>query len=139
MQTLHYPGFVVPDVTAGLNGFVRSMVAKWGGRVYENPHQKVKVAFLIIRPGDPLIELGKAGSGRFSGTTFSDGTRRWFASWLLWVVDVEHQMAAMKARRYLLIHRPMASVAFDGRRIAGMLSAEHLLVKLLEKGHEPIP
>ena len=56
-QTLHHLGFIVADIAAGMEVFVRSLAATWDGRVFEDPYQKVKVAFLSTRLGDPQIEL----------------------------------------------------------------------------------
>jgi hypothetical protein len=39
----------------------------------------------------------------------------------------------MKARGALIMRRPKPAVAFEGRRIAWMLTREKLLVELLEK------
>jgi methylmalonyl-CoA/ethylmalonyl-CoA epimerase len=49
------------------------------------------------------------------------------------VDDLERQMDAMKASGSLIMRRPKAAVAFEGRRIAWMLTREKLLVELLEK------
>jgi hypothetical protein len=48
--------------------------------------------------------------------------------------DLEGHITEMKARRSVLIPSPKPAVAFDGKRIAWMLTAEKLLVELLEKG-----
>jgi methylmalonyl-CoA/ethylmalonyl-CoA epimerase len=49
------------------------------------------------------------------------------------VDDLEGQMSAMKSRGALIMRRPKPAVAFEGRRIAWMLTREKLLVELLEK------
>lgn len=41
-------------------------------------------------------------------------------------------MAEMKTRGAIIARRPKPAVAFQGRRIAWMLTAEKLLVELLE-------
>ena len=46
---------------------------------------------------------------------------------------LEEQMAEMKSRRALIVSRPKPAVAFQGRRIAWMLTAEKLLIELLER------
>ena len=55
--SLHHLGFVVANIAAGMDGFTRSWAASWNGLIYNDPHQKVRVAFLTIKPGDPQIEL----------------------------------------------------------------------------------
>jgi hypothetical protein len=42
-------------------------------------------------------------------------------------------MAGMKSRGALIARRPKPAVAFEGRRIAWMLTAEKMLVELLER------
>ncbi len=54
---LHHMGFVVADIATAMPAFVRSMAAEWDGKIFEDPLQKAKVAFLTTRPGDPQIEL----------------------------------------------------------------------------------
>ena len=48
------------------------------------------------------------------------------------VEDLERGMAEMKTRGAIIARRPKPAVAFQGRRIAWMLTAEKLLVELLE-------
>ncbi len=57
-QSLRHLGFVVADVAAGMEGFVRSLAAELDRQVYEDPHQKVRVAFLTTRPADPSLNGG---------------------------------------------------------------------------------
>lgn len=137
-QKLHHLGFVVADIAAAMKGFVRSLAATWDGRVYEDRLQRVKVAFLTILPGDPLIELVEP-------TTEDSPVRRFLTDRggglhhvCYEVGDLEEQMAEMGARRCMIIRRPKPAIAFDGRRIAWMLTAEKLLVELLEKGNQQL-
>jgi len=129
----HHVGFVVAAIAATVEGFTRSLGAQWDGCVYEDPHQKVKVTFLSTRPGDPLIELVEpAGEGspvlRFLREKGSGLHHVCYE-----VDDLERSMAEMKACGAMVARRPKPAVAFQGRRIAWMLTAEKLLVELLEK------
>ena len=54
---LHHMGFVVADIATAMPAFMRSMAAEWDGQIFEDPLQKVKVAFMTTRPGDAQIEL----------------------------------------------------------------------------------
>jgi methylmalonyl-CoA/ethylmalonyl-CoA epimerase len=130
---LHHLGFVVSDIAKGMDGFVRSLTAAWSGRVYEDPLQRVRVAFLAIKPGDPLIELVEP-------TAEDSPVRRFLAERggglhhiCYEVSDLEKQMAEMQTHGSIIVRRPKPAVAFDGRRIAWMLTRERLLVELLEK------
>jgi methylmalonyl-CoA/ethylmalonyl-CoA epimerase len=133
-QTLHHLGFVVADVATGMEGFVHSLAAMWDGRIYEDPHQRVKVAFLAIRPGDPLIELVQPAAEDSPVRRFLTERGGGLHHVCYEVGDLEQEMAAMKARGSLIVRRPKPAVAFDGRRIAWVLTAEKLLVELLERG-----
>ena len=75
------------------------------------PQQKVRVAFLTTRPEDARIELAQPAGE---------------------VPDLEAQIAEMRSRGALLAKRPKPAVAFDGRRIAWVITAEKFLIELLE-------
>lgn len=134
-QKLHHLGFVVADIAAGMKGFVGSLAATWDGRVFEDPHQKVKVAFLSTRAGDPLIELAEPAAEDSPVRRFLTERGGGLHHVCYEVGDLEEQMAEMKARRCTIVRRPKPAIAFDGRRIAWVLTAEKLLVELLEKGN----
>ena len=48
------------------------------------------------------------------------------------VQDLEQALAAFKSRGAVLAKRPLPAVAFDGRRIAWIVTTEKLLIELLE-------
>jgi methylmalonyl-CoA/ethylmalonyl-CoA epimerase len=131
-RVLHHLGFVVTDIGAGMEGFVRSLGASWNGLVYEDPHQRVKVAFLAARAGDPLIELVEPAAEDSPVRRFLAEKGGGLHHVCYEVEDLEGAMAEMKSRGALITRRPKPAVAFDGRRIAWMLTAEKLLVELLE-------
>jgi methylmalonyl-CoA/ethylmalonyl-CoA epimerase len=133
-QTLHHLGFIVADIAAGMEGFVRSLAATWDGRVFEDPYQKVKVAFLSTRLGDPQIELVEPATDDSPVRRFLTERGGGLHHVCYEVGDLEEQMAEMKARRCVIVRRPKPAVAFDGRRIAWMITPEKLLIELLEKG-----
>ncbi len=137
-RRLHHIGFVVADIGAGMNGFVRSLAASWDGRIYEDPLQKVKVAFLANRPGDPLVELVEPAAEDSPVWRFLTERGGGLHHVCYEVGNLEEQLSEMKARGCTIVRRPKPAVAFDGRRIAWMLTAERLLIELLEKGSEEI-
>jgi len=128
----HHVGFVVPDIAATVDGFVRSLGAQWDGCVYEDPHQKVKVTFLTTRPGDPQIELVEPAGEDSPVLRFLREKGTGLHHVCYEVEDLERGMAEMKTRGAIIARRPKPAVAFQGRRIAWMLTAEKLLVELLE-------
>ena len=111
-QALHHLGFVVADVTAGMKGFVRSLEAMWDGRVYEEPHQRVRVAFLAIKLGDPLIELVEPTTEDSPVWRFLSEQGGGLHHVCYEVGDLEEKMVEMKARRCMIIRRPKPAVAF---------------------------
>jgi methylmalonyl-CoA/ethylmalonyl-CoA epimerase len=130
---LHHVGFVVPEVASGMEAFVASLGATWDGTVYQDPLQKVKVAFLTTRPGDAQIELVAPDGPDSPVLRFLEERGGGMHHLCYQVDDLEQQMEAMKARGALIMRRPKPAVAFEGRRIAWMLTREKLLVELLEK------
>lgn len=129
---LHHFGFVVVDVAAGAAGFKRSLTASWDGRIFADPLQKVKVTFLSTGPGDALIELVQPDAEDSPVSRFLREKGGGFHHACYEVDDLERQMAEMKSRGALIARRPHPAVAFEGRRIAWMLTSEKLLVELLE-------
>lgn len=130
---LHHVGFVVADISTAMEGFVRSLGATWDRRTFNDPNQKVRVAFLEVRAGDPLIELVEPAGDDSPVRSFLAERGGGMHHVCYEVLDLEGQMAEMKARGAMIVRRPRPAVAFDGRRIAWLLTAEKLLVELLEK------
>jgi methylmalonyl-CoA/ethylmalonyl-CoA epimerase len=112
-------------------GFVHSLAAQWDGRIFEDPIQKVKVAFLTTRPGEAQIELVQPNAPDSPVTRFLENGGG-FHHVCYEVADLEEAMGEMKSRGALTVRRPKPAVAFEGRRIAWMLTAEKMLVELLE-------
>jgi len=129
---IHHVGFVVADIEAGMRGFVHSLAAQWDGRIFADPHQKVKVAFLVTRPGDVRIELVQPAAGDSPVNRFLTGKGGGFHHICYEVEDLDRALAEFRGRGALLARPPKPAVAFEGRRIAWVLTAEKLLVELLE-------
>lgn len=128
---LHHVGYVVANIEQAMPAFVRSLAASWDERVIHDPLQKVKVAFLTTRAGDPQIELvepAEDGSPVMRFLQQGGGLHHVCYE----VADLEEQLREFRARRAVIAKRPKPAVAFGGRRIAWVLTAEKLLVELLE-------
>lgn len=129
---LHHVGFVVAAIVPAMEGFLSSLNATWNQQIFEDPLQKVKVAFLSTRPGEPQIELvepvgDKSPVGRFLHEKGGGLHHVCYET-----NSLEAELQAFRLRRAILARPPMPAVAFDGRRIAWVLTREHLLVELLE-------
>lgn len=129
----HHVGFVVADIAAAVNGFTVSLAATWDGHTHLDPLQKVKVAFLAAGNGATEIELVEPASEDSPVMRFLQQTGGGLHHVCYEVEDLEKQVADMKSRGCLIVRRGKPAVAFGGRRIAWMLTAEKLLVELLER------
>ncbi len=129
---LHHYGYVVSDIRKGLESFQRTFGAAWDGNVFEDPLQKVKVAFLSTNPGDAQFELVEPvgeDSPVYRFLTERGGGLH-HACWQ--VANLDEALAEMRGRGCLIAKKPQPAVAFAGRRIAWLLTPEKLLVELLE-------
>lgn len=129
---LHHYGFVVADIREGMRGFCASLGAEWDGRIFEDPLQKVKVAFLTTGAADAQLELVEPMGTDSPVYRFLQerGGGLHHACWS--VDDLDAQLLAMRARGAIIARRPKPALAFGGRRIAWVLTREQLLVEFLE-------
>jgi methylmalonyl-CoA/ethylmalonyl-CoA epimerase len=130
--TLHHVGFVVAAIAPAMEGFLRSLNATWDQRVFEDPLQRVKVAFLSVRPSEPLIELVEPVGEGSPVQKFLQEKGGGLHHFCYTTDSLDGELQAFRSRRATLVKRPMPAVAFDGRRIAWVLTRENLLVELLE-------
>ncbi|MGA3189139.1 MAG: VOC family protein [Bryobacteraceae bacterium] len=127
---LHHVGFVVASIEPAMEGFLRSLNASWDQAIFEDPLQKVKVAFLT-RPGEPQIELVEPVGASSPVRKFLEkgGGLHHFC---YQTPDLESELKNFRSRGAILVRHARPAVAFDGRRIAWVLTRERLLVELLE-------
>jgi methylmalonyl-CoA/ethylmalonyl-CoA epimerase len=129
---LHHVGFVVANIEQAMPGFLRSLAARWDEQIFHDPLQKVKVAFLTTRVEDPQIELVEpAGEDSPVLRFLQQGGGLHHVCYE--VADLEQQLAEFRSRGAVIAKRPKPAVAFGGRRIAWVITAEKLLVELLEE------
>lgn len=129
---LHHIGFVVSSIEQAMPGFVRSMMAE-SGRSFEDPLQKAKVAFLTTRAGDAQIELVEPLGDDSPVQRFLQQAGGGLHHLCYEVADLEQELADFRSRGAVIAKRPKPAVAFGGRRIAWVITAEKLLVELLEQ------
>lgn len=129
---LHHVGFVVADMASAMEGFLRSLNASWDRQIWEDPLQRVKVAFLTTRPGEPQIELVEPVGDRSPVRKFLVEKGGGLHHCCYETDDLGAELRAFRSRRAILVRPPQPAVAFDGRRIAWLLTQENLLVELLE-------
>jgi methylmalonyl-CoA/ethylmalonyl-CoA epimerase len=133
---LHHVGYVVADIEKSIPAFAASLAADWDGNIFHDPLQKVRVAFLSTRPGDPQIELVQPASPDAPVMRFLEQRSGGLHHICYEVDDLQSQLVEMKERRALIAKRPKPAVAFGGRPIAWVLTAEKLLIEYLERARE---
>jgi methylmalonyl-CoA/ethylmalonyl-CoA epimerase len=130
---LHHIGYVVANIDSAMNGFLRSLGADWDGRVFEDPHQRVKVAFLTTRPGDAQVELVEPASEDSPVKRFLEERGGGLHHACYEVADLAAQLAEFRSRGAVIAKRPKPAVAFSGRHIAWIITSEKMLIELLEE------
>ena len=130
---LHHLGFVVADIAEAMPGFLHSMAATWDSQIFADPNQKVKVAFLSTRPGDAQVELVEPDGDDSPVLRFLNKRGGGLHHACYEVQDLEQELSDFHARGALIVKRPKPAVAFQGRRIAWLMTPEHFLIELLEE------
>jgi methylmalonyl-CoA/ethylmalonyl-CoA epimerase len=131
---LHHVGFVVNSIEASATGLTGTLGARWSGEIFADPHQKVRVTFLMLLPGDAQIELVEPNAEDAPVSRFLIEKGPGLHHLCYEVDDLETAIAAMRSKGGMIARPPKPAVAFGGRRIAWILSAEKLLIELLETG-----
>jgi methylmalonyl-CoA/ethylmalonyl-CoA epimerase len=128
---LHHVGFVVSSIDGVVGSFSRSLSGDWNGEIYHDPIQKVRVTFLSTPGTDVRIELIEPAGEESPVRAFLEqggGLHHLCYE----VKNCEAALAVMRQRRAMIVKRPKPAVAFQGRRIAWVLTAENLLLEFLE-------
>lgn len=131
-RRMHHVGYVVGNIDSAVQGFLKSLSATWDGVVFEDPIQKVKVTFLSTGPSDTQIELVEPSAPDAPVRKFLNDTGGGLHHVCYEIGDLDRELSGTRARGGLIARRPAPAVAFGGRRIAWILTAEKLLVELLE-------
>jgi len=130
--SFHHVGFVVKSIQDSVGGFTSLFNAAWDGKIFYDPNQEVRVAFL---PGpnsaDPLIELVEPVGERSPVYVFLK--RGGGLHHLCYQVgDLEGQLEKSRAAGAVITRPPLPAVAFGGRRIAWVFTRNKLLIEYLE-------
>lgn len=130
---LHHVGCVVASIEDCINRYQLALGATAASRIYEDPIQRARVAFLDLPgPGNAQFELVQPASHDSPVTRFLE--KGGGLHHLCYEVDdLSEQIRRMKSQRAVLISSPKPAVAFGGRRIAWMRTADALLIEYLER------
>jgi methylmalonyl-CoA/ethylmalonyl-CoA epimerase len=128
---LHHIGFVVASIEASVPGFLRSLGATWNGHIVADPIQKVKVAF-IVPPSDLQIELVEASGKDSPVNRFLREKGPGLHHLCYEAKNLTEVLLELRSKGALLVRPPKPAIAFGGRQIAWLLTADKLLLELLE-------
>lgn len=129
---LHHIGFVVSSIKDSAPKFARSLDANWDEVIYADPYQKVRVTFLRAAQEDARIELVEPNAEDNPVNLFLKKNGPGLHHLCYEVDSLEEALAELRSKGALLAKPPKPTVAFGGRRIAWVLTAEKLLLELLE-------
>ena len=129
---IHHVGFVVSSIAAEIGGFLASLQATWNEKVFHDPLQKVKVAFLRtpnradaqielvepVVPDSPVLAFLNKGGGLHHLCYEVD--------------DLDEHLRSMRLQGHVLVRKPHPAVAFENRRIAWTITKQKLLLEFLE-------
>jgi methylmalonyl-CoA/ethylmalonyl-CoA epimerase len=131
---LHHVGFIVNSIEESMPGFLRSLGGTWDSRIFHDPIQRVKVAFL--QPGlgaQAQIELVEPAGEDSPVRRFLETSKGGMHHLCYEVPDLDASLKEMRATGSRLVRPPKPAVAFENRRIAWVLTAENLLIEFLEE------
>jgi methylmalonyl-CoA/ethylmalonyl-CoA epimerase len=133
-MALHHIGFVVESIEKVVDRFARSISAQWDGLIFADPLQEVRVTFLrsSTSPNESLIELVEPSSEKSPVQNFLK--RGGGLHHLCYEVDsLEAQLQLSRSIGGLVVRQPMPAVAFGGRQIAWVYTADKLLTEYLAR------
>ena len=131
--SLHHVGHVVTSIADSLARWRADLGAVTVSEVVEDPIQRVRAVFLGLPPEGAvqfeLLEPIGADSPVASLLTKGGGLHHLCFE----VDDLDRHIEQMRALKLSLVRRPQPAVAFNGRRIAWVLTRDKLLVEYLER------
>jgi methylmalonyl-CoA/ethylmalonyl-CoA epimerase len=134
--SLHHVGYGVRSISECIDRWYVDVSAVSVLGPFDDQIQAARVAFLELPGGGVTIELVEPLTTPSPVARFVEGGGG-LHHLCFEVDDVDEQILAMKKQKALLIRSPAAAVAFGGRRIAWMMTREHLLTEYLERHSVP--
>ena len=131
--TLHHVGHVVASIEESMERYRIALGALSVSEIFDDPIQRSRVAFLRLpTPGMVQFELVEPSAPDSPVARFLEqggGLHHLCYE----VDDLEEQIRWMKSQKAMLIRSPKPAVAFAGRRIAWMRTADAVLIEYLER------
>jgi methylmalonyl-CoA/ethylmalonyl-CoA epimerase len=126
---LHHVGYVVRSIEDMADRFALSIGAAWDRNVILDPLQAARVTFL--GNGPPLVELVQPEGDHSPVLNFLK--RGGGLHHLCYEVNsLERQLQASRAIGGTMVRAPLPAVAFQGRRVAWVVTKDRLLLEFLE-------
>jgi methylmalonyl-CoA/ethylmalonyl-CoA epimerase len=129
---LHHVGYVVRSITEVADRFAQSVAASWDQKIFQDPLQDAKVAFLAGTVQEfPLVELVEPVS---EGSPVANFLKRGGGLHHLCyeVESLDKQLEFSRTIGGKIVRPPLPAVAFDGRRIAWVYTKDRLLLEFLD-------
>ncbi|MGA2716444.1 MAG: VOC family protein [Bryobacteraceae bacterium] len=130
--SLHHIGCVVDSIEAKIEGYRVALGSISVSQIFEDPIQRSRVVFLNLPGAGPaqfeLIQPASPDSPVAGFLEKGGGLHHICYE----VDDLRGQIQWMKSQKAVLIRSPKPAVAFGGRHIAWMRTADALLIEYLE-------
>jgi catechol 2,3-dioxygenase-like lactoylglutathione lyase family enzyme len=131
---LHHIGIAVEDIAQATEDYRRRLGCTPEGGVIHDPVQTAFIQFLRLAGDSVLIEL-VAPDGPESKLR-NAVVRGGGLNHLCYVTDdIDLACRRLREEGMMIIHDPVPSVGFDGRRIAWLMGQDRVLTELVERGH----
>ena len=130
---LHHTGFVVSSITESAPAIALALGIEWDGAVIHDPLQLVRVTFLpTLHTPEATIELVEPAGPRSPVRKFAEAGGG--IHHVCYEVDnLAEQIAGSQAAGATLVRVPLPAKAFNGRKIAWVVTPHNLLVEYLER------
>ncbi len=131
-MNFHHIGYAVASIQSYLADFMGPLFApRHVSDTFADPIQQVRVCFVEMQ-GGTVIELVEPLGDQSPIHAYIGSKRGGVYHVCYEVPDLEAAIAAMRAKKCMPLGKPVAAVAFGGRRIIFILTPQRDLVELLE-------
>ncbi|MBI5629287.1 MAG: VOC family protein [Elusimicrobia bacterium] len=129
---LNHIGYAVEDIERYWNDFFQPLFEPCGiSRVYEDPLQKVRVAFITLASGE-RVELVEPMDESSPVSRILKARRGGFYHLCYEARGLEPEIKRFEEKGCRLISGPTPAVAFEGRRIAFLYTPQNDVIELVE-------
>lgn len=136
---LHHIGYAVASIQEYFTDVLSPLFGVTElGRIYEDPVQRVRVAFATLPPGT-LIELVEPLHEDSPVRQFIGSARGGLYHLCYEVDDLETTIARFRRKHCVPLARAVPAAAFNGRRIVFMMTPQRDLVEFVEAATSQVP